>query len=68
MASLLSIESISHSFLNVKLAFHLTEKVAFTSSNNSFASTGISYFKNRFCANANKPSINNVAEEKESKL
>ena len=56
-----------------------TEAVVFTTSNNSFGPTEISYLENRFCAiaataeryvvkNANEPTIGNVTEEKESEL
>lgn len=53
--------------------------MAFTTSNNSFGPTEISYLENRFCAlataakryivkNGNEPTIGNVTEEKESEL
>lgn len=56
-----------------------TEAVVFTTSNNSFGPTEISYLENRFCKlatdakrytvkNANEPSSGNVTEEKESEL
>lgn len=56
-----------------------TEAVVFTTSNNSFGPTEISYLENRFCAmataakryivkNGNEPTIGNVTEEKESEL
>ncbi|MDR3257968.1 MAG: GIY-YIG nuclease family protein [Mycoplasmataceae bacterium] len=55
------------------------ETVVFTTSNNSFGPTEISYLENRFCnlakaanrydvKNGNDPSIGNVTEEKESEL
>jgi hypothetical protein len=55
------------------------EAVAFTTSNNSFGATEISYLENKFCnlaraagryevRNANDPTIGNVTEEKESEL
>ncbi|WP_342424528.1 GIY-YIG nuclease family protein [Paenibacillus sp. FSL E2-0178] len=56
-----------------------TEAVVFTTSNNSFGPTEISYLENRFCAlaseakrytvkNANDPTPGNITEEKESEL
>jgi len=56
-----------------------TEAVVFTTSNNSFGPTEISYLENRFCAiatkagrytvkNGNDPTSGNVTEEKESEL
>lgn len=56
-----------------------TEAVAFTTSNNSFGPTEISYLENRFCAlaleakryivkNGNEPTPGNITEEKESEL
>jgi hypothetical protein len=56
-----------------------TEAVVFTTSNNSFGPTEISWLENRFCAlainakryiikNGNDPNIGNVTEEKESEL
>lgn len=56
-----------------------TEAVVFTTSNNSFGPTEISYLENRFCElatnanryevkNGNEPTIGNVTEEKESEL
>lgn len=56
-----------------------TEAVVFTTSNNSFGSTEISYLEHRFCTmavdanryivkNANEPSSGNITEEKESEL
>lgn len=56
-----------------------TEAVVFTTSNNSFGPTEMSYLENRFCAiataakryiviNGNEPTIGNVTEEKESEL
>lgn len=56
-----------------------TEAVAFTTSNNSFGPTEISYLENRFCnmaidakrysvKNGNDPSPGNTTEEKESEL
>lgn len=56
-----------------------TEAVAFTTSNNSFGPTEISYLENRFCniakaakryfvKNGNDPSPGNITEEKESEL
>lgn len=56
-----------------------TEAVVFTTSNNSFGPTEISYLENRFCSlatsanryivkNANEPTHGNVTEEKESEL
>jgi hypothetical protein len=56
-----------------------TEVVVFTTSNNSFGPTEISYLENRFCAlaneakrylvkNGNDPSSGNITEEKESEL
>ncbi len=56
-----------------------TEAVAFTTSNNSFGPTEISYLENRFCnmakeakryfvKNSNDPSPGNITEEKESEL
>ena len=54
-----------------------TEAVVFTTSNNSFGPTEISYLENRFCnlavaakryevKNGNDPSLGNITEEKES--
>ncbi len=56
-----------------------SEAIVFTTSNNSFGPTEISYLENRFCAmatnthryivkNANEPTQGNVTEEKESEL
>ena len=56
-----------------------TEAVVFTTSNNSFGPTEVSYLEHRFCAlaleakryivkNGNDPNIGNVTEEKESEL
>lgn len=56
-----------------------SEAVVFTTSNNSFGPTEISYLENRFCAmandahryivkNGNEPTHGNVTEEKESEL
>ena len=56
-----------------------TEAVVFTTSNNSFGPTEISYLENRFCAlateanrylvkNGNNPTLGNITEEKESEL
>ncbi len=56
-----------------------TEAVIFTTSNNSFGPTEISYLENRFCKiatdarryivkNGNDPTIGNITEEKESEL
>ncbi|MDE7244680.1 MAG: GIY-YIG nuclease family protein, partial [Oscillospiraceae bacterium] len=56
-----------------------SEAVVFTTSNNSFGPTEISYLENRFCAmatdahryivkNGNEPTQGNVTEEKESEL
>ncbi len=56
-----------------------TEAVVFTTSNNSFGPTEISYLENRFCKlateakryairNGNDPTIGNITEEKESEL
>jgi hypothetical protein len=56
-----------------------TEAVVFTTSNNSFGPTEISYLENRFCnlalvakryevMNGNDPSLGNITEEKESEL
>ena len=56
-----------------------TEAVVFTTSNNSFGPTEISYLENRFCAlateakryvvkNGNEPTAGNITEEKESEL
>ena len=56
-----------------------TEAVVFTTSNNSFGPTEISYLENRFCnmaldanryivKNANEPTSGNITEEKESEL
>lgn len=56
-----------------------SEAVVFTTSNNSFGPTEISYLENRFCAlatdarryivkNENEPTQGNVTEEKESEL
>ena len=55
------------------------EAIVFTTSNNSFGPTEISYLENRFCSlateakryivrNANDPSPGNITEEKESEL
>lgn len=55
------------------------EAVVFTTSNNSFGPTEISYLENRFCIlaieagryevkNGNEPSLGNITEEKESEL
>ena len=55
------------------------EAVVFTTSNNSFGPTEVSYLEHRFCAlaleakryivkNGNDPNIGNVTEEKESEL
>lgn len=56
-----------------------TEAVVFTTSNNSFGPTEISYLENRFCSlateakrylvkNGNDPTSGNITEEKESEL
>jgi hypothetical protein len=56
-----------------------TEAVVFTTSNNSFGPTEISYLENRFCSmaldakrylvkNGNAPTAGNITEEKESEL
>lgn len=56
-----------------------TEAVVFTTSNNSFGPTEISYLENRFCSlateakryivkNGNEPTSGNITEEKESEL
>lgn len=56
-----------------------TEAVVFTTSNNSFGPTEISYLENRFCSlaveakrylvkNGNDPTAGNITEEKESEL
>lgn len=56
-----------------------TEAVVFTTSNNSFGPTEISYLENRFCSmavdakryivkNGNDPNAGNITEEKESEL
>ena len=56
-----------------------TEAVVFTTSNNSFGPTEISWLENKFCAlaakvkryivkNGNDPNLGNVTEEKESEL
>lgn len=56
-----------------------TEAILFTTSNNSFGSTEISYLENRFCRlaviakrydvkNGNDPTPGNITEEKESEL
>lgn len=56
-----------------------TEAIVFTTSNNSFGSTEISYLENRFCnlaleakryevKNGNDPTIGNITEEKESEM
>jgi len=56
-----------------------TEAVVFTTSNNSFGNTEISYLENRFCnmakeanryqvTNENEPPLGNITEEKESEL
>ncbi|MCI9402060.1 MAG: GIY-YIG nuclease family protein [Oscillospiraceae bacterium] len=56
-----------------------SEAIVFTTSNNSFGPTEISYLENRFCSmasdahryivkNANEPTQGNVTEEKESEL
>lgn len=56
-----------------------TEAIVFTTSNNSFGPTEISYLENRFCnmalqagrygvKNANDPNPGNITEEKESEL
>lgn len=56
-----------------------SEAIVFTTSNNSFGPTEISYLENRFCTmainahryivkNANEPTQGNVTEEKESEL
>jgi len=56
-----------------------TEAVVFTTSNNSFGPTEISYLENRFCRmaidanryivkNGNDPTLGNITEEKESEL
>lgn len=59
--------------------FYWTEAIVFTTSNNSFGPTEISYLENRFCTlattvgryeveNSNDPTHGNVTEEKESEL
>ncbi|MFT8313403.1 MAG: GIY-YIG nuclease family protein [Clostridium sp.] len=56
-----------------------TEAIVFTTSNNSFGPTEISYLENRFCnlatqanryiiKNGNDPTLGNITEEKESEL
>lgn len=56
-----------------------TEAIVFTTSNNSFGPTEISYLENRFCSlaveanryevkNGNDPSPGNITEEKESEM
>ena len=56
-----------------------TEAIAFTTSNNSFGPTEISYLENRFCnlaieanryevKNSNDPTLGNITEEKESEM
>lgn len=56
-----------------------TEAIVFTTSNNSFGPTEISYLENRFCnlailakrysvKNGNDPNIGNITEEKESEM
>lgn len=56
-----------------------TEVIVFTTSNNSFGATEISYLENRFCVlareakryevkNGNEPNQGNITEEKESEL
>ena len=56
-----------------------TEAIVFTTSNNSFGPTEISYLENRFCnlaiqanryevKNENDPTIGNITEEKESEM
>lgn len=56
-----------------------TEAVAFTTSNNTFGPTEISYMENRFCnmalqaqryevKNANEPTMGNITEEKECEM
>lgn len=56
-----------------------TEAIVFTTSNNSFGPTEISYLENRFCSlasdakrylvkNGNDPTLGNITEEKESEL
>ncbi|MEG0074079.1 MAG: GIY-YIG nuclease family protein [Clostridia bacterium] len=56
-----------------------TEAIVFTTTNNSFGPTEISYLENRFCSiatdikryevkNGNDPTLGNVTEEKESEL
>lgn len=56
-----------------------TDAVVFTTSNNSFGPTEISYLENRFCnmaisakrytvKNSNDPTLGNITEEKESEL
>lgn len=56
-----------------------TEAIVFTTSNNSFGPTEISYLENRFCnlaisagryvvKNGNDPTIGNITEEKESEM
>lgn len=56
-----------------------TEAVVFTTSNNSFGPTEISYLENRFCKlatearrytvkNGNDPTLGNITEEKESEM
>lgn len=59
--------------------FYWTEAIVFTTSNNSFGSTEISYLENRFCnlaltanrslvKNGNDPTPGNITEEKESEM
>lgn len=59
--------------------YYWTDAIAFTTSNNSFGPTEISYLENRFCnmaieanrytvKNSNDPNPGNVTEEKESEL
>ncbi len=56
-----------------------TETIVFTTSNNSFGPTEISYLENRFCKlatetnrylvkNGNDPTLGNITEEKESEM
>lgn len=56
-----------------------TEAIVYTTSNNSFGPTEISYLENRFCSlavqakryvvkNGNEPTLGNITEEKESEL
>lgn len=56
-----------------------TEAIVFTTSNNSFGPTEISYLENRFCnlaieanryevKNSNDPTLGNITEEKESEM